>query len=104
MMNATVKCDEGSRFYAPTNVKTHCITDALDCMRRELRTAHAEFEDSNEYMVEAVDSLDDLIKERSDNNLGLTNSTECACEGYEEKPFVEFVNALESLLQRVYSL
>lgn len=103
MMKTTVTCDEGSRFYAPTNVKTHCITDALDCMRRELRTAQVECED-NGYMVEAVDSLDDLIKERSDNNLGLTNSTKCACEGYERKPFVEFVNALESLLQRVYSL
>ncbi|KAI9521392.1 hypothetical protein NQZ68_007708 [Dissostichus eleginoides] len=103
-MNTTVTCYEDSRFYAPTNVKTHCITDALDCMRRELSgTAKTECEDFNDYMVNSVDSLDRLIKKRSENYLGLTNSNECACEGYEKKPFVEFVKALESLLQRIYS-
>ncbi|KAJ4945807.1 hypothetical protein JOQ06_023485 [Pogonophryne albipinna] len=95
---------EDSRFYAPTNVKTHCITDALGCMRRELNgTAKIECEDFNQYIDDSVDSLGLLIAKRSKKDLGLTNSNECACEGYEEKPFVEFVKALESLLQRVYS-
>ncbi|KAF3838783.1 hypothetical protein F7725_010551 [Dissostichus mawsoni] len=99
-LESLVQKYEDSRFYAPTNVKTHCITDALECMRRELSgTAKTECEDFNDYMVNSVDSLDRLIKKRSENDLGLTNSNECACGGYEEKPFAEFVKALESLLQ-----
>ncbi|KAK5896651.1 hypothetical protein CesoFtcFv8_009790 [Champsocephalus esox] len=100
----TVTCHEDSRFYTPTNVKTHCITDALGCMRRELSgTAKIECEDFNEYIDDSVDSLGLLIAKRSKKDLGPTKSNECACEGYEEKPFVEFLKALESLLQRVYS-
>lgn len=87
-----------------SHTQTHCITDALGCMRRELNgTAKIECEDFNQYIDDSVDSLGLLIAKRSKKDLGLTNSNECACEGYEEKPFVEFVKALESLLQRVYS-
>ncbi|KAK5864425.1 hypothetical protein PBY51_015668 [Eleginops maclovinus] len=103
-MKRHVICETDSKFYAPTNVKTQCITNALGCIKEELDgTAHLECSDTFEYKDMAVNSLDNLIKERSKKGLGLTDAKECACERYEEKPFNEFLDAMKSLLQRIHS-
>ncbi|XP_078117441.1 uncharacterized protein LOC144524810 [Sander vitreus] len=95
-----VKCPSNSTFYAPENVQKQCITTALDCVMRELNgTVKDECKDPMEYIDQALDFLDCLIKERSGKGHALTNSEGCKCERWSETPFSEFLNKTISLLQ-----
>uniref|UniRef100_A0A3Q3VR11 Interleukin n=1 Tax=Mola mola TaxID=94237 RepID=A0A3Q3VR11_MOLML len=78
LMQTDVKCDE-------------CITAALECFMTELNgTVKEECEDPEEVISPGVEFLSMIKKPTSD----------CHCESWPQTSFSNFLNEMESLLQR----
>ncbi|NP_001254611.1 interleukin-2 precursor [Gasterosteus aculeatus] len=95
-----VECRSDSRFYAPSDVTEACITTALDCVMRELNgTVKEECDDSEQDILDAVESLNHVINRRTTAGHARTDSNECTCERWPLASYAVFKKNTLNLLQ-----
>nr|ABS44960.1 interleukin-2 [Tetraodon nigroviridis] len=99
-MKKNVICEQDSKFYTPTNIKPECLTAALQCFKDELQTVKHECKDPQNYINRTKGFLEHVISTMKNEEV---NSNACSCESYSEEPFPEFLNAMETLVQRFNS-
>lgn len=121
-MSASRRLKPSSPFFPQPD----CVIVALECVAAELRTVRHDCADPEEVIDQAEEFLTDTIQRLKikvsvpdrlrENWTGYrswqppsptssqeSNSTACICESWPEKPFTDFLDAIQSLLEEVQS-
>uniref|UniRef100_A0A4W6BP12 Interleukin n=1 Tax=Lates calcarifer TaxID=8187 RepID=A0A4W6BP12_LATCA len=101
-LRTEITCEQNSAFYTPENVEVRpdCLTTALDCVQKELAgTVKEECDGQKIYIEQAIEFFERVHQEQE----ATRNASQCQCERWPQKPFLKFLDQIESLLQLVES-
>ncbi|KAG1934562.1 hypothetical protein F2P79_019792 [Pimephales promelas] len=93
------KCPKDTRIYSPTDIRGDCLSSALNCTQLELNVLKEECN-----LTKDLNDLNDWLNLNTGLDYAMSvipeSPSSCSCESYNETDVQQFLDALQTLVQR----